>query len=34
MISIENRTAFAKAEEKARPVKPYVRTIKLGEYGG
>jgi ribosomal protein S27AE len=32
MISIENREAFARAEQKARQIKPRVRVIKFGEY--
>jgi hypothetical protein len=32
MISIENREAFARAEAKARQIKPRVRVIKFGEY--
>lgn len=32
MISIENREAFNRAEEKARTLKPRVMTIKFGEY--
>lgn len=32
MISIENRQLFAKAEEKARQVKPLVSTIEFGVF--
>jgi hypothetical protein len=32
MISIENREAFAKAEAKARAIKPHVSVVKFGEY--
>jgi hypothetical protein len=33
MISIEDRATFAKAEAKAREVKPRVKVLKYGEYG-
>jgi hypothetical protein len=32
MISIENRTAFANAEKKAREVKPVVSIVEFGTY--